>query len=82
MNGRTNEKEETAPSNQCMLGSLTWGVGDMSATRLGRTNSHVMAQLEELLSDFTKHQEFIDKSKKFQEGTRTTLVKQPLVFFF
>ena len=34
---------------------------------------YVFARFDELLSDFIKHQEYIDKSKEFQEGTRTTL---------
>ena len=30
-------------------------------------------RLDELRSDFIKHQEHIDKSKKFHDGTRTTV---------
>ena len=33
----------------------------------------ILARLDELRSDFIKHQQYIDKSREFQEGTRITL---------
>ena len=34
---------------------------------------YILARLDELRSDFIKHQQYIDKSKEFQEDTRTVL---------
>ena len=34
---------------------------------------YILARLDELRSDFIKHQQYIDKYKEFQEDTRTAL---------
>ena len=59
---------KTMHAHLCVFGS--WGNQRDEA----RTHQfeRVFARLDELRSDFMKHQEHIDKPKKFQEGTRTT----------
>ena len=75
---RFHELEEGKVSTEIALKSMHAHLCDFGSWENQRDEArthqfeHAFARLDELRSDFIKHQEYIDKSKKFQEGTRTT----------
>ena len=76
---RFHELEEGQASARSALKSMHARLSDFGSWGNQRDEAlthqfeYILARLDELRSDFIKHQQYIDKSKEFQEDTRTAL---------
>ena len=76
---RFHELEEGRVSTKSALRSMHSRLSDFGSWQNQRDEARthqfqcILARLDALRSDFIKHQQYIDKSREFQEGTRITL---------